>query len=204
MEDPNLPHAEAAEIIKNVLAHLAGQDLTLPTTLKGERGYFCGIAVWDIFSNNHDVITDEDMVVSIGSWRGSGRTIADALNELEIDKASYSYLDFYMDAMVIDDKSEFSIFYDAIFDYLKNINYTWRYSMPQIYAFGPGTDKKPESDGSYESVVKEIEQNENKNKLADFLSGVNEQMEIDSKKTVPHVIRSYIKVYDKLPEGYEF
>jgi len=53
-----------------------------------------GEAIWSVFSNNHDVISPEGRVVSLGTWRGSGDEIAEFLNRT-VPAARFDYMDFY-------------------------------------------------------------------------------------------------------------
>ena len=39
-----------------------------------------GLCLWDIFSDSHEVISDDRRVLSLGSFRGSGGFLADVLN----------------------------------------------------------------------------------------------------------------------------
>lgn len=43
--------------------------------------YVLGLTVYDIFSNNHEVIGSDNKIYNLGSMRGSGRFIADFINE---------------------------------------------------------------------------------------------------------------------------
>ncbi|MBI2478339.1 MAG: hypothetical protein HYV60_06770, partial [Planctomycetia bacterium] len=60
-----------------------------------EPAELVGRCVWDIFSDNHDVLGPDDRVLDMGSFRGAGGFIADELNR-QIGLARYDYMDFYM------------------------------------------------------------------------------------------------------------
>ncbi len=52
-----------------------------PIAQDEEVSRLVGLALWDIFSDSHDVIDEDGREVSLGSFRSSGGFIADRLNE---------------------------------------------------------------------------------------------------------------------------
>jgi hypothetical protein len=85
-----------------------------------------GDALWDVFSDNHDVIAPDGQIVHLGSWRGSGRAIADFLNQ-HVVGARFRYADFYMGSFGSDDAGV-SPLHVLIFRRLRDRGYDWRYS----------------------------------------------------------------------------
>ena len=54
-----------------------------------------GQCLWDIFSDNHEVIAADERVLDLGSFRASGEFLADYLNR-QSDTDRYDYMNFYM------------------------------------------------------------------------------------------------------------
>jgi hypothetical protein len=54
-----------------------------------------GKCLWDLFSDNHDVIAADGRSVDLGSFRASGGFLADLLNR-QAGSFEYDYMDFYM------------------------------------------------------------------------------------------------------------
>ena len=59
-----------------------------------------GMALWDVFSDNHDVVGPDGVAYHLGSFRGSARFIAETLNEIYDLGQRYTYLDVSMGASV--------------------------------------------------------------------------------------------------------
>ena len=97
-ESSHKAKALATSVIKALLAELATNPYP-----NFASAYLAGLFTWDIFSNNHDVISPSGKIAHIGSWRGSGSTIGDILHELKAGDTGYGYLDFYMGSGFVDD-----------------------------------------------------------------------------------------------------
>ncbi len=53
--------------------------------------------LWDVFSDNHEVVTSDNRVVDLGSFRGSAGFLADWITRsLGREDVHYDYMDFYM------------------------------------------------------------------------------------------------------------
>jgi hypothetical protein len=103
-----------------------------------------------VFSNNHEVVGSDGRVYDLGSWRGSGATIADVLNAdfgSSLDRR-LDYLDFYCGFLLArpfcegdDDLSEpLRPVYRHLFERLQAHGCTWRYAPP-------GSDRLLPADG---------------------------------------------------------
>ena len=54
-----------------------------------------GNCLWDIFSNNHTVYNENSESYDIGSFRGSGRFLADVIDKINlVPGKSFDYIDF--------------------------------------------------------------------------------------------------------------
>ncbi|MCF8232478.1 MAG: hypothetical protein K9J27_09850 [Bacteroidales bacterium] len=77
--------------------------------------YF-GLAVYDMFSNNHEVIGEDGKIYDFGSMRGSGTFIADFFNDNFSDNAGkYDSMDFFMGTIWINGRGDLTPFYEYIF-----------------------------------------------------------------------------------------
>jgi hypothetical protein len=88
-----------------------------------------GKCLWDIFSDNHEVIGPDGRVVDIGSFRGAGRFIAECLNR-QIGGQEYDYIDFYMGTIWIAQRADLTPVYQMIFRRLKAHGHDWTYYFP--------------------------------------------------------------------------
>lgn len=92
-----------------------------------------GDCIWNIFSNNHTVFNENAESYDLGSWRGTGRFIADVINELQLvtDK-SFDYMDFYMGNIFAKDRADLTPVYEFIFKMLKAKHLDWQYSFQRM------------------------------------------------------------------------
>ncbi len=123
-----------------------------------------GLATYDIFSNNHKVIGSDGKIYDFGSFRGSGRFIADYFNETFDDLSQeYNYMDFYMGTIGIQSRANLMPFYEFIFSKLKELNCDWNYFFPRLFlidpkkAFESAVDNNPENYDPEQAMLKEIE-----------------------------------------------
>ncbi len=66
-----------------------------PVDREREVRELVGRCLWDVFSDNHDVIAADGREVHLGSFRGAGDFIADLLNG-EVGSRQYDYMDLFM------------------------------------------------------------------------------------------------------------
>jgi len=76
------------------LEAIKAEHKELPLEPDRELRELIAMCLWDVFSDNHEVIASSGAVVDIGSFRGSAGFIADYLNR-ELGQDRYGYLDFY-------------------------------------------------------------------------------------------------------------
>lgn len=168
-----------------------------------------GNAVWDIFSDNHEVIAEDGRIYNLGSFRGTGHTIADFINEYyPASEGRLDYMDFYMGAAWISGRASMLPFYRYIFTVLKKHNCNWHYSFPKL---GLVSFKKEEPENSnpaeyspWQAVSEELDKEKSEaDKLQEELDKIYEQEFGDAKyKPLPLTVQAYKEVYGILPEGH--
>ncbi len=103
VEDKNI---EQSDFKQDDLTGLNGMDEFL---------FLLGLCVYDIFSNNHEVVAPDKKIYDLGSMRGSGRFIADFLNNESKDSKKYDYIDFYMGTIWVSERGTLLPFYEFVF-----------------------------------------------------------------------------------------
>ncbi len=173
--------------------------------------YLFGLAVYDIFSNNHDVIDKNGETYSLGSMRGSGSFISNFINvSFDIGEEKYDYMDFYMGTTGYDDERiDLTQFYEFIFSKLKEKNCDWHYYFPRvgIVQFHKKETETPAAEyNPHDAILKEMEQkqkdlevNKFKEKLDDIFE--NEFEEAKFKPLIP-LVQAYKNVFGFLPVGH--
>ncbi len=172
--------------------------------------YIIGQAVYDIFSNNHKVISARNKVYDLGSMRGSGSFIAEFLNGFfpELNLA-YDYIDFYMGSFFLHNRADMTPFYEFIFTRLKEKSCSWKYSFPRLYATDLRHLKKDEPPEEYDpqkSVLKEIEDVKKDREVAkmrqDMEEAYQQELEAARHKPPPPIVQAYKNIFGVFPEEF--
>ena len=71
------------------------------------RAEIIGKCLWDIFSDNHEVIAADGRLADTGSFRGSGGFLAQWMDEA-LGCSNYDYMDFYMGTVWINQRADMS------------------------------------------------------------------------------------------------
>jgi len=102
-----------------------------PIETEREVRELIGQCLWDVFSDNHDVLGPDGRLVDIGSFRGAGGFLADCLNG-QIGQQEYNYMDFYMGTIWLSRRTDLTPVYHMIFRRLKSRGYDWIYYFPRL------------------------------------------------------------------------
>ena len=174
-----------------------------------------GYCLWDIFSNNHEVISEDGKVYDIGSFRGAAGFIAEFINmHRPAEDERYDYIDFYMGTIWIRERADLIPVYDWIFSNLKSLNCDWIYSFPRMNIISPdeikegmGLDEmKPEDYDHQKAFLEEAERGKRKEetrKMREKFDKIyDEEVENAKDKPLPKVVQAYKNVYKTLPDGW--
>ncbi len=197
-----------------------GQALPAGQADPGIRWFdLLGGVLWEIFSQNNEVVSPDGRVYDLGSWRGSGGFIADFLNaylkrEKRIEAGTdepFFYLDFYMGLMIPSEDETWEVplrlLYGHFFERLKARDCTWRYAPPAIYliSFAKDAEEDPASYDPAAAVQKEVEEESgakserDEDDLAHQLARSNEAAYWHAVEEPPRIVRAYREVYGETP-----
>jgi len=148
------------------------------------------MCLWDVFSNEHDVVDRDGRRVDIGSWRGAAGFLAEQLNR-QRGESQYDYVDFYMGSFGVSQRADLTPVYEMIFRRLKEGLLDWRYSFPKLQLI-EFPSERPNGARSYQLE-----------KIKAELKEAHRQAIEDSKlKPVPEIVLAYRNVYGTLPHGW--
>jgi hypothetical protein len=170
-----------------------------------------GDCIWNIFSNNHTVFNENAESYDLGSWRGTGRFIADVINKLQLvaDK-SFDYMDFYMGNIFANERADLTPVYEFIFKKLQAKHLDWQYSFPRmgLFSFNKEEDVKDniENYNPAEAVKMQLEKEQQQNEINKLQQNFDdiykaEYEEARYKKPSPEVM-AYYNVYHYYPKGH--
>lgn len=207
------PDPEPEPTLDDILADWKEQ----PIEPEEECGRLLGYALWDIFSDNHEVIYRDGRIVDIGSFRGAAGFISDFLEftyrshiatpDERIEGALRSdYMDFYMGSAFIGHRADLTAIYEYIFRLLKRRRCDWRYSFPRIYLLRfDQQEKEDPADQPYspsESFAKEAERREAEERDQEMQRQLDESASQTREELLanpPKTVLAYREVYHKDP-----
>lgn len=179
-----------------------------PVEPKIEMQELIGYCLWDIFSDNHEVM-DEKGIYEIGSFRGAAGFIADYLNRLS-DENKYDYMDFYMGSIWIRSRADLSSVYHLIFQRLKREGCHWKYYFPRMGILDlSGLKEEKEDIVSYspeKSFLREKEKKEKRQQVKKLQHEFDKEFEKEKenlKSNPPVTVKAYLEIYGKYPLGWE-
>jgi len=180
-----------------------------PVDERSEIADVLGRCLWDIFSDNNDVVSEDGRVVHLGSFRGSARFIADLISE-QIAGLARNYMDYYMGSIWISGRADLGPVYRLIFSRLKAHNFDWKYAFPRIHLI---RFDKPEvsnaGPGDYSPSQSFERESEQAKEDAEHARMVAELDEIDAKARAearsvppPATVAAYAEVFARFPLGW--
>ena len=93
-----------------------------------------GMCLWDVFSDNHEVVTADGRVADIGSFRGASAFLDEHLTTTVTDAwAVGDYLRVYMGTAWIAQRADLEPVYAMIFRRLRACGADWVYHFPRLY-----------------------------------------------------------------------
>ncbi len=197
------------------MAEIAARPRDDSIEVEREVRELVGRCLWDIFSDNHDVVAADGRRLDLGSFRGSGDFIADMLNR-QTQTRQYDYMDFYLGTIWINDRADLGPVYRMIFRRLRAHGLDWVYRFPRIYAIDLRPlkkvldEKKDEPEwlnySPSESLAKEEEEKKHDRELAEFRESLDEGYREAVAKAQdappPPTVQAYKDVYGDYPRGW--
>jgi len=225
-------HEEAVRIHRNIenLPWAKGRDKTPEPTLEEIRAEhqekpvdpatecreLVGLCLWDIFSDNHEVVAPDCRVVDLGSFRASAGVIAEFLNGRPCGHG-YNYMDFYMGTIWLSGRADLGPVYLLLFRRLKALGFDWVYHFPRLMLVDmrPLLDSLKEQEpqepewASYDpskALAEEQERAEHDAETASFREKLDEAHRHDVERAAnqppPNTVAAYQQVYGHLPLGW--
>jgi hypothetical protein len=183
-----------------------------PVNAREEVIELVALCLWDVFSNNHDVIAADGRVADIGSFRGAARFLGEYLTGSNDDLWSMDYCRFYMGTIWISDRADLTPVYVMIFHQLKTLGADWEFHFPQlgIVDLSPLREalekQKPEEYSPSEAFGKEQEERERQAEVERFRAELPEGSAQGRRDALdyppPATVRAYQTVYGRDPKGW--
>ncbi len=170
-----------------------------------------GECLWDVFSDNHDVIMSDGRIADIGSFRGASAF----LDEYLIREESGAWLDgddmrFYLGSIWTSGRADLTPVYAMIFRRLHAIGADWIYSFPEIHLVDLSAFKtKDDSMVGYSptrAAAAELEARKHREEVermrAELAQANARAREEAMDRPPPAIVRAYRAVYRRDPRGW--
>ena len=191
------------------------QIVTSPQAAINEPAELLGLCLWDIFSDNHEVIAADGRIVDLGSFRGSAGVISDFYESLpapeDADRrcaGGCGYMDFYMGTCWIGKRADLTPVYQFIFRRLKALDADWSYAFPRLHLIDFGACKNSPN-ASYDpsaAFQKEAERIAKAAEINEMLRKLDRDLRSAKRKArtqePPATVQSYQAHYGKFPTGW--
>ncbi len=181
-----------------------------PLNLTEEVTQLVALCLWDVFSDNNDVIAPDGRTADIGSFRGAAAFLAEYLNGPNENIWNMDYCQFYMGTIWISQRADLTLVYQMIFQRLKAMGADWVYHFPELGLVDLSSLRKemekPEDYSPSESFAAQQEEDEKQAELERFrgeLAEGNAQARREAlDRPPPTTVRAYESVYGHEPRGW--
>jgi hypothetical protein len=181
-----------------------------PVRPREELTELVGMCLWDVFSDNHDVIAADGRVADIGSFRGAGAFLDEYLTRGQDSWREGDYMRFYLGTIWISRRADLTPVYAMIFRRLRSLGADWVHHFPELYL----TELEPSDPGaeqstSYsvsESTAAELKAQKRRAETACFRAEIEDMnaraREQAMDRPPPATVRAYRQVYGRDPRGW--
>lgn len=181
-----------------------------PVQADAELTELTGLCLWDVFSDNHDVITADGRVADIGSFRGAGAFLDEHLMGNREGWREGDYLRFYLGTIWINARADLAPVYAMIFRRIRGLGGDWVYHFPELGLVDFG-GLRPDSESlarhsPSEALAAERKAQKREAEVARLradLEEINTRAQEDAMDRLPPVtVRAYRQVYGRDPKGW--
>jgi hypothetical protein len=167
--------------------------------------------LWDVFSDNHDVIVADGRVADIGSFRGASAFLDEYLRRDSRERwCGGDHMRFYMGTVWISGRADLTRVYATIFRRLRLLEAEWVYHFPEIGLVDlSGMRTESEKTMAYspsESAAAELNAHKQHAEIerlrADFEASNARAREEAMDQPPPATVRAYRQVYGRDPRGW--
>jgi hypothetical protein len=183
----------------------------LPVNEDEEVTELVGLCLWDVFSDNHEVVVADGRLADIGSFRGAGAFLDEHLTRDQEGWGEGDYLRFYLGTIWISRRADLTPVYAMIFRRLKAVGVDWVYHFPElgIVELAPVDDETDKPGNEYSvsyAAVAELEAQQRRAEVERFRAELREMntraREEAMDRPPPATVHAYREVYGRDPRGW--
>lgn len=163
-----------------------------------------GLCLWDIISDNQDLVDPEGKRIHYPSFRATSALIDQfATQNQGLDNDYYfgDHMRFYLGSGLVGHRVDLTPVYELIFKRLKKLAYRWCYSFPEIHLIDFGGTHKA-SDAPYSPSESLSRQEEQKNFAKKLKDDTKERKTRAWDQAPPTTVQAYQNVFNSDPVGW--
>ena len=181
-----------------------------PVDADAELIELIGLCLWDVFSDNHDVIMADGRVADIGSFRGAGAFLDEHLTGNREGWREGDYLRFYLGTIGISARADLAPVYAMIFRRIRTLGGDWVYHFPELGLVDVGgvrpASASPERCSPSEALASDRKAQARETEVARVRAEL-EEMSTQAREDAmdrlpPATVRAYRQVYGRDPNGW--
>ncbi len=170
-----------------------------------------GECLWDVFSDNHDVIMADGRIADIGSFRGASAFLDGYLTRAESGSWHRGdHMRFYLGSIMTSGRADLMPVYAMIFRRLHAMGADWIYHFPEIHLVDLSVLKtENESTVGYSptrGAAAELKASKDREEVerlrSEFAEGNTRAREEAMDRPAPATVRAYRAVYGRDPRGW--
>ena len=166
-----------------------------------------GQCLWDIFSDNHEVVAADGRLADIGSFRGASTFLDGYLNG-DLDRGDH--MRFYMGTIWSQDRADLGVIYSMIFQRLKSLGADWVYHFPELNLVDLTPlreDTGPSAAYSPSETFRVQQEDEQRQVEVEKMRAELKEMNVQSRKEamdrrMPPTVQAYQQIYGRDPCGW--
>lgn len=182
----------------------------MPVKTDEELTELVGMCLWDIFSDNHEVIAADGRAIDIGSFRGASAFLDEHLTRGEDGWREGDYMRFYLGTIGLARRVDFTPVYAMILRRLRALGSDWVFHFPQLYMteLQPAEPRggQPASYSVSESALAELKAQKRGAETARVRAEIEETNAQARDEALdrepPATVRAYRQVYGRDPRGW--
>jgi len=182
-----------------------------PVRQDEEVAELVGQCLWDVFSDNHEVIAADGRIADIGSFRSASAFLDEyASDHLRATCREGDCMRYYMGTIWVSGRADLTPVYAMIFRRLRSLGADWVYHFPEIGLLDLGSLRTevglPTSYSASEALAAELKAREHQAEITCFraeLADVNARAREEAMdRPPPDTVRAYREVYGRNPRGW--
>jgi hypothetical protein len=203
-------HGNESRSSEPTLEEIRKECRPMPVRSHEEVTELVGLDLWDVFSDNHDVITTGGRLADIGSFRAAGAFFDEHLTRGQDRWREGDYLRFYLGTFWTSRRADLTPVYAMIFRRLRSVGAKLVYHFPQLYLAEIARDhlsgEQPARHSVSESAAAELRAQKRRTEMARFCAEIDE-MNARARgdaldRPPPATVRAYRQMYGHDPRGW--